>query len=878
MCIPIDRIELPVVCVMEDANVVEVHPKEWMMPNRKGFLDWTYNTFNPDIYNGTKSSLFPHQRFVRDFLQFESPYRGLLLFHQLGTGKTASSIAAAEGFVNRGNKVIVMVPASLAANYKNEIMRYASIGSLKKKMWAHVDLTIPGVPAMLDLDTKVKFIKQAKVIVYPMSMLPESLPKPALVKHDLTWTSLNTAEKQEALQVLDYFINKKYVFINYNGLSSRSSSMAVLQKAIATPNAFVIIDEAHNFISRVVNGGKIGRSVYNMIMEAQSAKVVMLTGTPIINHPFEVAIMLSLIRGPIVSKVYTVLANGKMPNDESEVALALGPGTDTTTTIDDILLDKKERQITITYSSSSNSNEKAVHAQLTKAFKVGKRVGEEKSYALPTDKEVFCNNFLDESDPNNPRVKNIDVFRRRTLGLVSYLKTVGEEYFPSVHPMRVAQVPMSQFQFNKYSKERTKEREIELNNKKKSRVRDNNILGNKGSVYRAFSRMTCNFVFPDEISRPFPGSLRQLMKREIDNADADGEDADGEKEGKEDKEKVDIQKKYENAINTAMASLGANGDTYLTPAALSEKYSPKMARILADINQSPGKSLLYSQFRTVEGLGIMRLVLNQAGYKEVEVSGPDLRVVNDDEVMSPQYDNKRYITFNADRDKTNMLLTMFNDDDNLRGKGIRLLLITQSGAEGISLKCVRHVMIMEPFWNTIRLSQVIGRAVRAKSHELLPEIERDVTVTLYTASFTKQMLADNFTIRHQDDSKTTDTHVLDIAKKKDKIVQVFLDELKATAVDCRNNAQVNKPTASGMQCFAFPVESNPLDFAYFPRITEDMKKYRERPSRNATVSGKAVTQRGKKYVVVDKYPDKLFDYNAYKNAGVLITASPSSID
>ena len=853
---------------MEDANAVEVRPESWMMPNRKGFLDWAYNTFKPDMYNASPSSLFPHQRFVRDFLQFDSPYRGLLLFHELGTGKTASSIAAAEGFVNRGTKVVVMVPASLAANYKNEIMRYASIGNPHQKMWALVDLKVAGVPAMLDLDMKVKFIKQAKQIVYPMSMLPKDLPKTALVKHDFTWASLSDPEQLEAMSVLNYFIDKKYVFINYNGLSSRSSAMNVLQEAIATPNVFIVIDEAHNFISRVVNGGKIARTVYNMIMEAQTAKLVLLTGTPVINHPFEVAIMLSLVRGPIISNIYTVLQTGKMPNDESEVALALAnAGLDSF--VDDILLDKKERKIIVTYNSSK---EKEVHALLHKLYKLWKRVGEERSYALPTDKEVFCNTFLNESDPNNPRVKNIDIFRRRTIGLVSYLKTVGEEYFPRVHPMRIAQVPMSQFQFNKYSKERTKEREIELNNKKKSRVRDNNILGNKGSVYRAFSRMTCNFVFPDEISRPFPGSLRQLMKREIDTVDDENEE-DEQKPKKKD-ESEDIHKKYERAINKAMESLQENSEVFLTSNALSEKYSPKMARILEDINQSPGKTLMYSQFRTVEGLGIMRLVLEQAGYKEVEVEngagGAGLHIVNEDEVMSLQYDNKRFITFNADRDKTNMLLRLFNDDSNIRGKGIRLLLITQSGAEGISLKCVRQVLIMEPFWNTIRLSQVIGRAVRARSHELLPEIERDVKVILYTAAFTKQMLKDNFTIRHQDDGKTTDTHVYDVAKKKDKIVALFLNELKASAVDCRINANVNKPVASGMQCFAFPIGSNPLDFAYFPRIGEDMKKYREKPNRNLKVSGKAVMVKGKKYVVVDEYPTKLFDYNAYKDAGVLV--------
>ena len=41
--------------------------------------------------------LFPHQRFVKDYMQFDSPYRGVLLYHELGSGKSGASIAAAEG-------------------------------------------------------------------------------------------------------------------------------------------------------------------------------------------------------------------------------------------------------------------------------------------------------------------------------------------------------------------------------------------------------------------------------------------------------------------------------------------------------------------------------------------------------------------------------------------------------------------------------------------------------------------------------------------------------------------------------------------------------------------------------------------------------------
>jgi hypothetical protein len=61
-----------------------------------------------------------------------------------------------------------------------------------------------------------------------------------------------------------------------------------------------------------------------------------------------------------------------------------------------------------------------------------------------------------------------------------------------------------------------------------------------------------------------------------------------------------------------------------------------------------------------------------------------------------------------------------NQPNNFTGKICRMFMITQSGAEGISLKNVRQVHMMEPFWNYVRLEQVQGRAIRICSHKDLP--------------------------------------------------------------------------------------------------------------------------------------------------------------
>ena len=42
-------------------------------------------------------TLMVHQQIVRDYMNIYSPYRGLLLYHGLGAGKTCASIGIAEG-------------------------------------------------------------------------------------------------------------------------------------------------------------------------------------------------------------------------------------------------------------------------------------------------------------------------------------------------------------------------------------------------------------------------------------------------------------------------------------------------------------------------------------------------------------------------------------------------------------------------------------------------------------------------------------------------------------------------------------------------------------------------------------------------------------
>ena len=66
----------------------------------------------------------------------------------------------------------------------------------------------------------------------------------------------------------------------------------------------IVIDEAHNFGYIVEFTGEEKDSIYvkmyDMLMDATNLKVVMLSGTPIINYPQEMAVLFNILRATFI--------------------------------------------------------------------------------------------------------------------------------------------------------------------------------------------------------------------------------------------------------------------------------------------------------------------------------------------------------------------------------------------------------------------------------------------------------------------------------------------------------------------------------------------------------------------------------------------------
>jgi hypothetical protein len=145
-------------------------------------------------------------------------------------------------------------------------------------------------------------------------------------------------------------------------------------------------------------------------------------------------------------------------------------------------------------------------------------------------------------------------------------------------------------------------------------------------------------------------------------------------------------------------------------------------------------------------------------------------------------------------------------------------MITGAGAEGLSLRNVRMVHIMEPYWNKVRTDQVKGRAVRICSHQDLPMDQRTVEIFTYIAKYPTGATI-NETVALADGSITSDDFILGIGMKKEGLANGFINTAKAAAVDCQLNKADNE---RDIKCFVY--EGTVSQFLYDPELKSDIEE------------------------------------------------------
>jgi hypothetical protein len=982
----------------ETNNPYYVDAKIYMPPTRMDFTEFIYDTYrktftlprqgtiDKEAYvnacktlfgaeGGVKSFLY--QEFVREYIRQASPYRGILVYHGLGSGKTCSSIAAAEALYGIANKrIIVMTPFSLRANFINEISFCGFRHYQLNNHWVALNIGKSAsarvyARSVLGLgDAYVTRLKEMPDEEKRRIWLPDFSKEP-------NYKTLTSDEQSEIRAQINEIISNRIAFVNYNGVPYDT-----LNEWACTPgvfdNAVIVVDEIHNLVrlmqgsvdkflaadpanpksraidpvrpgvweplncekytERELRDGSTRRAYsrrynrgilfYRLLAGARNSKIIGLSGTPIINFPEELGILSNILAG-YIDCVNVII---RSPSQEVVARFAAIAHKDPRI---DIVRMKAEKEahscllsvfpegyvkvegadgsfLGVKYDEDAQEGISAVYARVkAAALAAGIPIAGENFVAyprLPPDAANFRKNFVSDDLTG---ITNKLLLKKRLTGIISYYKGSKEEYMPRINKDVEVECPMSNYALQKY----TEYRKMEIE-EKGTEVADVFGIGEEGgagggggakkavSSYRFKTRAACNFVFPKSIERPLPGmgedEIATLPDLDVAEGATDaGEDAAAAAAVEEDEaaaaavappveeaaagaaagaasaaaealETLSVgaaavkdavaeatgytARTYKERLTEAMKKLYDSKDIFMkldgeTEEGSLKNYSAKLDAMLRRIEVSPGSNLVYSQFSTVEGLGVLSIALQANGYKEIRITGsalnPQFTPEAEASIRKGPGAEKRYITFTGEgtKEQRALVLNIFNGNidklpgslatvlkesgyeatKNLRGELCWVIGITGAGAEGISLKCCRSVHIFEPYWNMVRLDQVKGRAIRICSHADLPYDERTVDIYTYITTFSEQQLTAvgemhiDYQIQMNDKNRTTDQIVLDICKKKDAINKELLTVMKEVAIDCTMNAADNEPD---LQCFDI-TPSKPGQYMFDPDIEVD---------------------------------------------------------
>jgi len=197
-----------------------------------------------------KFTLQPQQKLLPELLTSDlSPWtidpniRGILVFHQIGAGKTCTAIAIAEEFKKKLN-IVVVLPAALVGNFVNELRSEC-----------------PGDEYITNEErNKLKKLKPSD------------------------------KEFDKIIKRSNERIEKYYTIYSYHKF------VALIQehKIKKLNNTLLVIDEVQNMISM---NGTFYRSLKNIIDNSNdSLRMILLSATPMFDRPIEIALTLNLLK------------------------------------------------------------------------------------------------------------------------------------------------------------------------------------------------------------------------------------------------------------------------------------------------------------------------------------------------------------------------------------------------------------------------------------------------------------------------------------------------------------------------------------------------------------------------------------------------------
>lgn len=537
-------------------------------------------------------------------------------------------------------------------------------------------------------------------------------------------TNMKNLKKERLLSQIARIIKNNYLFLGYiefgnyiekvmniekEGLSSEERDKLKKKKLERTfKNRLIVIDEVHNIrLSDDNKDKRIAVNLMKMIEQVDGTRLLLMSATPMYNSYKEIVWLLNLMN----------MNNGHVPIDESSI------------------FDKQGNFVL-----GGNGEQLGRIALANAARGLVSFVRGDNPYTFPF--RIYPHDF---SKDNSTRSDNF-IYPNKTIN--------GKPIIQAIEYLDLFVVNIGSYQKNIYKKIVANMKTNQKKSKKEMPTAEN--MEKFGYTVLQKPLEALNMVYPQEKNTTEEGKnneyeletmigkagLNRIMTHEMNNGRR-------------------MNYKYKTSFLKKFGKIFTKD--------LIGKYSTKIAHILHSVLNSEGIVLVYSQYLD-GGLLPVALALEESGLMNY---GGD-SILKSPSVKSNKETALKYALITGDKTlsiNNAGIVKAAGDDNNMDGSKIKVILVSRAGSEGLDFKNIRQVHIMEPWYNTNRIEQIIGRGVRNCSHKNLPFSKRNVMIFLYGTKL-------------ENDTEAADMYVYRVAEEKALKIGNVSRVLKETAVDC----------------------------------------------------------------------------------------------
>jgi len=793
-------------------NIKIANKREFYENKYEGTIHEDFKKHADDLAKIGFESIQPHQAFVKNFMSFQTPYSSLLLFHGLGSGKTCSAIGVCEEMrdymkqMGINKRIIIVASENVQDNFRLQLFDERKLkeidgiwnikGCVGNKLIKEINpMNMKGLP-------REKVISQIKNLINTYYIFLGYVQFANYIIRTINNTEESKKSVDEGKKKIQTFGDSKIEL----------SNRAINRLRNEFDGRLFVIDEVHNIRKTEDNENKkVAINLEILVKCVVNMRFLLLSATPMYNTYKEIIWLLNLMntndrRGRIEPKdVFD--KNGDFKNEGKELLIRKATGY--------ISFVRGENPYIFPYRIYPEffaKNNTFFTIKYPKCQMNLKEIKNEVKDVKPVLNLVYLTQIGGCNDCGkcqyccyryiiyNLRNKQFSITTKtgivREMPNFENMESFGYTLLQTPLESLIISYPVKELKnIIKEIPRETNCKETEVEEKKKTKKKKREEIQEKKDLpliinYDTESEEKIGGTITSESTEEFGDKILMLDPHQLTG-----------KKGlqrmmnfKDDKKNL-----FKGDFEYNKSTLSDYGKIFSQDEI--GKYSAKIKNILDNIlnpttnEVSEGIILIYSQYID-SGLIPVALALEEMGFTRFGQQGikPLFKdrptpVVDVRTMKTPKDKNDfkpaRYSMITGDprlSPNNDYEVKGLTNETNKEGHNVKVVLISKAGSEGIDLKFIRQVHILEPWYNMNRIEQIIGRAVRNFSHKDLPFEKRNVQIFMYGT-----ILDDNL-------EEAADLYVYRVAELKAIQIGKVTRVLKETAVDCIINHEQTKFT------------------------------------------------------------------------------------